>query len=76
MYNSKIVKFRNLRQISVLFLKNIGCSNIVGSVQSGKPWTQDRLDGLEADLQHRFQCLLKHGGMGKRDETKRRRNGQ
>ena len=49
---------------------------IVGSVQSGKPWTQDRLDSLESDLQHRFQCLLKHGGIGKRDETKRRRNGQ
>ena len=49
---------------------------IVGSVQPGQPWTQSRLDNLEADLQHRFQCLLKHGGMGKRDETKRRRNGQ
>ena len=49
---------------------------IVGSVQPGMPWTQTRLDNLESDLQHRFQCLLKHGGMGKRDETKRRRNGQ
>ena len=49
---------------------------IVGSVQPGMPWTQDRLDRLESDLQHRFQCMLKHGGMGKRDETKRRRNGQ
>jgi hypothetical protein len=49
---------------------------IVGSVQSGQPWTQERLDGLESDLQHRFQCLLKHGGMGKRDETKRRKNGK
>ena len=49
---------------------------IVGSVQPGMPWTQSRLDNLEADLQHRFQCLLKHGGIGKRDETKRRRNGQ
>ena len=49
---------------------------IVGSVQPGMPWTQDRLDNLESDLQHRFQCMLKHGGMGKRDETKRRRNGQ
>ena len=49
---------------------------IVGSVQPGMPWTQSRLDNLEADLQHRFQCLLKHGGIGKRDETKRGRNGQ
>ena len=49
---------------------------VVGSVQPGMPWTQSRLDNLEADLQHRFQCLLKHGGIGKRDETRRRRNGQ
>ena len=48
---------------------------IVGSVQPGQPGTQSRLDNLEADLHHRFQCLLKHGGIGKRDETKRRRNG-
>ena len=41
----------------------------------GQPRTQSRLDNLEADLQHGFQCLLKHGGMGKRDETKRKRNG-
>ena len=50
---------------------------VVGSVEPGKPWTQSRLDSLEADLQHRFQCLEQHGGMGIRDETKRnRRNGQ
>ena len=49
---------------------------VVGSVQPGMPWTQSRLDTLESDLQHRFQCLLKHGGIGKRDETRRRRNGQ
>ena len=49
---------------------------VVGSVQPGKPWSQSRLDNLEADLQHRFQCLEKHGGIGIRDETRRRRNGQ
>ena len=49
---------------------------VVGSVQPGMPWTQSRLDALESDLQDRFQCLLKHGGIGKRDETRRRRNGQ
>ena len=49
---------------------------LVGSVQPGQPWTQTRLDSLEADLQHRFQCLLKHGGIGKRDETRRRNLGQ
>ena len=49
---------------------------VVGSVQPGKPWSQSRLDKLEADLQHRFQCLEKHGGIGSRDETRRRRNGQ
>ena len=49
---------------------------VVGSVQPGKPWTQARLDNLESDLQHRFQCLQKHGGIGIRDETRRRRNGQ
>ena len=45
---------------------------ILGSVQPDMPCSQARLDKLEADLQHRFQCLLKHGGMGKRDETRRR----
>ena len=49
---------------------------IVGSVQAGQPWTQSRLDRLEADLQHRFQCLQKHGGMGLQDETRRRKHGQ
>ena len=49
---------------------------VVGSVQPGQPWTQARLDSLESDLQHRFQCMQKHGGMGIRDETRRRRNGQ
>ena len=49
---------------------------VVGSVQQDQPWSQARLDSLESDLQHRFQCMDKHGGMGKRDETKRRRNGQ
>ena len=49
---------------------------VVGSVQPGQPWTQSRLDKLEADLQHRFQCLQKHGGMGLQDETRRRRYGQ
>ena len=48
---------------------------VVGSVQPGQPWTQARLDSLESDLQHRFQCMQKHGGMGIRDETRRRRNG-
>ena len=43
---------------------------IVGSVQPNMPWTQTRLDNLESDLQHRFQCMLKHGGMGK--ETKQK----
>ena len=47
---------------------------VVGSLQPGMPWTQSRLDNLESDLQHRFQCLLKL--IGKRDETRRRRNGQ
>ena len=41
---------------------------IVGSVQPGQPGTQSRLDNLEADLQH--------GGLGKRDETKERKNGK
>ena len=50
--------------------------SIVGSVQPGQPWTQSRLDKLEADLQHRFQCLQKHGGMGLQDETRRRKHGQ
>ena len=50
--------------------------SIVGSVQPGQPWTQARLDQLEADLQHRFQCLQKHGGMGLQDETRRRNHGQ
>jgi hypothetical protein len=45
------------------------------TVKPGMPWTQNRKDNLESDLQHRFQCMLKHGGMGKRDETKRRMNG-
>ena len=49
---------------------------VVGSVQPDQPWSQARLDSLESDLQHWFQCMDKHGGMGKRDETKRRRNGQ
>ena len=49
---------------------------VVGSVQPGKPWSQSRLDKMEADLKHRFQCLEKHGGIGIRDETRRRRNGQ
>ena len=49
---------------------------VVGSVQPGQPWTKTRLDSLESDLQHRFQCLQKHGGIGIRDETRRRKNGQ
>ena len=47
---------------------------IVGSVRPGMPWSQSRLDNLESDLQHRFLCLLKNGGIVKRVETIRRRN--
>ena len=46
---------------------------IVGSVEAGKPWSQRKLDDLEADLQHRFQALEQHGGIGLRDETRRKR---
>jgi hypothetical protein len=49
---------------------------IMGSVQPGQPWTQSRLDKLEADLQHRFQCLQKNGDIGLQDETRRRKHGQ
>ena len=34
---------------------------------------QDRLDGLEADMQHRLRCMKENGGMNIRDENVRRR---
>ena len=49
---------------------------IVGSVQPGMPCTQDKLDKLEMDLQHKFQYLQKHGGIRIRDESRRKQNGQ
>ena len=46
----------------------------------GEPFNADAvetgLDSLEEYLQHIYQCMLKHRGMGIRDETRRRQNGQ
>ena len=46
---------------------------IIASVEPDQPWSKDRLDTLEADLQDRLMTYEKHGGMNRREE--RRRNG-
>ena len=44
---------------------------IIASVQPDQPWSQTRLDALEADLQDRVMTLEKHGGMNRRGERRR-----
>ena len=44
---------------------------IIASVEPDKPWSQMRLDTLEADLQDRVMTLEKHGGMNRREERRR-----
>ena len=46
---------------------------IVASVEPGQPWSQKRLDALEADLEDRVMTLDKHGGMNRREDRKRER---
>ena len=43
---------------------------IIASVEPDKPWSQMRLDALEADLQDRVMTLEKHGGMNRREEDR------
>ena len=44
---------------------------IVASVEPDQPWSKDRLDKLEADLQDRVMTMEKHGGMNRREERRR-----
>ena len=46
---------------------------IVASVEPDQPWSQARLDALEADLEDRVMTLDKHGGMNRREDRKRER---
>ena len=46
---------------------------IVASVEPVQPWSQTRLDVLEADLKDRVMTLDKHGGMNRREDRKRER---
>ena len=46
---------------------------IVASVEPDQPWSQKRLDALEADLEDRVMTLDKHGGMNRREDRKRER---
>ena len=48
---------------------------IIASVEPGQPWTLRRLDQLEGDFQKRLMCMDYNGGMNRRDETVRRRQG-
>jgi hypothetical protein len=48
------------------------CSiTIIASVEPNQPWSRNRLDDLESDLQDRVMCFEKHGGMNKREDRKR-----
>ena len=48
------------------------CSiTIIASVEPNQPWSRNRLDDMESDLQDRFMCFEKHGGMNKREDRKR-----
>ena len=38
-----------------------------------EPACHQRLDDLEADMQHRLRCMKENGGMNIRDENRRRR---
>ena len=46
---------------------------IVASVEPDQPWSQARLNALEADLEDRVMTLNKHGGMNRREDRKRER---
>ena len=46
---------------------------IVASVEPDQPWSQARLDALEADLEDRVMIHDKHGGMNRREGRKRER---
>ena len=46
---------------------------IIASVESGKPWSQNRLDELEGKLQKNLMTMDYNGGMNIRDEVRRRR---
>ena len=48
---------------------------IIASVEPGRKYSQDHLDRLETDLQHRLMTMSVHGGMNRRDEIKRTRRG-
>ena len=43
---------------------------IVASVEPDQPWSHNRLDFLEADLQDRVMTLEKHGGMNRREDRR------
>ena len=43
----------------------------LASVEPNQPWSRNRLDDMESDLQDRFMCFEKHGGMNKREDRKR-----
>ena len=44
---------------------------IVASVEPDQPWSHNRLDFLEADLQDRVMTLEKHCGMNRRKDSRR-----
>ena len=46
---------------------------IIECVESGKPWSQNRLDELEGKLQKNLMTMDYNGGMNIRDEVRRRR---
>ena len=46
---------------------------IIASVESGKPWSQNRLDELEGKLQKNLMTMDYNGGMNIRAEVRRRR---
>ena len=43
---------------------------IVASVEPDQPWSQSRLDVLEADLEDRVMTLKKHGGMNRKEDRR------
>ena len=44
---------------------------IVASVEANRPWSKQKLDKIEADLQDRVMTLERHGGMNRREERRR-----
>ena len=57
---------------AITITNTMNCTiTIITSVEPNQPWSKDRLDTLEADLQDRLMTSEKHGGMNRREERRR-----